>query len=99
MESILTTLTPSPANWLVCIAVLQSTMARDVASKIIAIWWPIFIFVHLGMNHVIANMFLVPVGMYYGAPFGVGYYIWKSMIPACLGNIVGGAGFVGVSYW
>ena len=44
-------------------------------------------------------MFLVPVGMYYGAPFGVGYYIWKSMIPACLGNIIGGVGFVSVSYW
>lgn len=64
----------------------------------------------------IANMFLVPVGVYYGAPFGVGYYIWKSMstypsppvivgsadsdlVPAALGNIVGGVGFVGVSYW
>lgn len=44
-------------------------------------------------------MFLVPVGIYYGAPFGVGYYIWKSMIPAALGNIIGGVGFVGVSYW
>lgn len=44
-------------------------------------------------------MFLVPVGIYYGAPFGIGYYIWKSMIPACLGNIIGGVGFTGVSYW
>lgn len=87
------------ANWLVCLAVYQGIIAREVSSKIIAIWWPIFIFVTLGMNHVIANMFLVPVGMYYGAPFGVGYYIWKSMIPAALGNIVGGFGFVGVSYW
>ena len=26
-------------------------MARDVVSKIIAIWWPIFIFVMLGMDH------------------------------------------------
>ncbi|KAI7085639.1 Formate/nitrite transporter [Hortaea werneckii] len=87
------------ANWLVCLAVYQGILAREVVSKIIAIWWPIFIFVMLGMDHVIANMFLVPVGMYYGAPFGVGYYIWKSMIPAALGNIVGGCGFVGLSYW
>lgn len=29
----------------------------------------------------------------------VGYYIWKSMIPAALGNIVGGGLFVGVMYW
>lgn len=67
------------ANWLVCLAVYQATMARDVVSKIAAIWWPIFIFVLLGMNHVIANMFSIPLGIYYGAPFGVGYYIWKSM--------------------
>ncbi|GAB7363269.1 hypothetical protein MBLNU230_g3550t1 [Neophaeotheca triangularis] len=86
-------------NWLVCLAVYQGTIAREVISKIFAIWWPIFIFVMLGFNHVIANFFLVPIGIYYGAPFGVGYYIWKSLIPAALGNIIGGAGFVGVSYW
>jgi len=35
-----------------------------------------------------------------GAPkITVGYYIWKSMIPALLGNLVGGGVFVGVVYW
>jgi hypothetical protein len=29
----------------------------------------------------------------------IGYYIWKSMIPAALGNIVGGSVFVAVVYW
>lgn len=29
----------------------------------------------------------------------VGLYIWKSMIPALLGNMVGGGLFVGVVYW
>lgn len=29
----------------------------------------------------------------------VGYYIWKSMIPALIGNIIGGGLFVGVVYW
>lgn len=38
------------ANWLVCLAVYQGTMARDIVSKIIAIWWPIFIFVMLGLE-------------------------------------------------
>ncbi len=28
-----------------------------------------------------------------------GYYIWKSMIPALLGNIVGGGLMVGTMYW
>lgn len=37
--------------------------------------------------------------MYLGTDFGVGYYIWHSMLPVCLGNIVGGGLFVGVAHW
>lgn len=44
-------------------------------------------------------MFFIPLGIWCGAPFGVGYYIWKSMIPTALGNIVGGGLFVGTAYW
>lgn len=29
----------------------------------------------------------------------IGYYIWKSMIPSLIGNILGGGIFVGVMYW
>ena len=43
-------------------------------------------------------MFLIPIGIFNGAPIGVGYYIWKSMIPALLGNTIGGGFFVGVVY-
>ncbi|KAK3075921.1 hypothetical protein LTR53_008433 [Teratosphaeriaceae sp. CCFEE 6253] len=39
------------------------------------------------------------MGIWCGAPFGAGYYIWKSMIPTLLGNIVGGGFFVGAVYW
>ena len=38
-------------------------------------------------------------GIWNGAPFGVGYYIWKSLIPTTLGNMVGGGLFVGTAYW
>ena len=44
-------------------------------------------------------MFFVPLGIWCGADFGVGYYIWKSMIPTALGNMVGGGIFVGAAYW
>ena len=87
------------ANWLVCLAVFMSISAREISSKIMAIWWPITAFVALGMDHVIANMFLVPMGIWNGAPISVGYYIWKSMIPAWLGNTIGGGFFVGTVYW
>ncbi|KAL1633299.1 hypothetical protein SLS56_002932 [Neofusicoccum ribis] len=50
-------------------------------------------------DHVVANMFFIPLGIWCGAPFGAGYYIWKSMIPTALGNIVGGVLFVGTAYW
>ena len=88
------------ANWLVCFAVYISISSREIASKILAIWFPTFTFVALGLDHVIANMYFIPVAIFYGHPdIGVGLYIWKSMIPTTLGNIVGGGLFVGGMYW
>ena len=44
--------------------------------------------------------FFVPISIFLGDPqISVGYYIWKSMIPSLLGNIVGGGLMVGVMYW
>ena len=87
------------ANWLVCMAVFLSISARDIASKIIAIWFPTATFVALALDHVIANEFFIPIGIWNGAPFGAGYYIWKSMIPTTIGNMVGGGVFVAAIYW
>ncbi|RDW73280.1 hypothetical protein BP6252_07187 [Coleophoma cylindrospora] len=88
-------------NWLVCMAVFLAVSSREVISKIISIWFPVMCFVGLGTDHVIANMYFIPLGIFLGAPkpLTVGYYIWKSMIPSLLGNIVGGSLFVGVLYW
>jgi len=44
-------------------------------------------------------MCFIPLGRFLGAPVPPGYYIWKSMIPAALGNILGGGLFVGTAYW
>lgn len=87
------------ANWLVCFAVFISISSRDIASKIIAIWWPTATFVALALDHVVANMFFIPMGMWVGAPITVGHYIGSSMIPTLLGNMVGGGLFVGTFYW
>lgn len=88
------------ANWLVCVACWLAFQARDVAGKIMGIWWPVFAFVALGLDHVVANMYFIPMGIFLGSThISVGYYIWKSMIPAALGNIVGGALFVAVIHW
>ena len=88
------------ANWLVCFAVFISISSREIVSKILAIWFPTATFVALGLDHVIANMFFIPTAIWNGAPgISVGYYIWKSMLPSILGNMIGGGIFVGGMYW
>ena len=88
------------ANWLVCMAVWLSISAREHVSKVIAIWWPTATFVALALDHVIANMYFIPIAIFNGDPsISVSYYIWKSMIPTALGNIVGGFVFVALPYW
>lgn len=47
------------ANWLVCLACFLAFSAREFFSKIMAIWWPTFAFVALGLDHVVANMFFI----------------------------------------
>jgi formate/nitrite transporter FocA (FNT family) len=63
------------------------------------IWLPIWLFIAVGFEHSIANMFTVQMGMILGANLSVGKYILAVMIPVTLGNIIGGSLFVGVAYW
>ncbi|KAG9240627.1 Formate/nitrite transporter-domain-containing protein [Calycina marina] len=88
-------------NWLVCTAVFLATSSREIISKIVAIWFPVMCFVGLGADHVIANMYFIPLAIWSGspAPLNTGYYIWKSMIPSLIGNVIGGGFFNGVVYW
>lgn len=86
------------ANWLVCLAVWQTNAATDVTGKIIAVWFPIVAFTALGMEHSIANMFLVPAGVFNGAsvPFGD---VVRNVVVATAGNILGGSLGVALPYW
>jgi len=76
-------------NWLVCVAVWQATAAKETMSKVIATWFPIWVFVACGYDHVIANMFSLPLGIMLHADLTTAYYIKKSLIASYLGNIVG----------
>ncbi|KAK0730969.1 Formate/nitrite transporter [Lasiosphaeris hirsuta] len=87
-------------NWLVCLALYLGMQGKDLSSKIAGIWWPIFAFVAIGLDHVVANMFFIPLGIFLGTPnLTVGLYIWKGIIPAGIGNIIGGALFCAVYYY
>jgi formate transporter len=48
-------------NWLVCLAVW--TAAKGIAGKLLAIFFPIWLFVTSGFEHSIANMYYIPAGI------------------------------------
>ncbi|KAN0090904.1 Formate/nitrite transporter [Tylopilus felleus] len=77
-------------NWLVCIAVWQATAAKETSSKVIATWFPIWVFVACGFDHVVANMFSLPLSIMLHADLTTAYYIKKSLIASYIGNIIGG---------
>lgn len=84
-------------NILVCLAVWLSIAARSATGKILAIILPIASFVLLGLEHSIANMFFFPQGLFAGAQIGLGP-ILSNLAIVTLGNVIGGAGGVALSY-
>jgi len=86
-------------NALVCLAVWLCFAARDVASKILAIIFPISAFVALGFEHCVANMYFIPLGMMISdGEIGVTVFL-TNLIPVTIGNIIGGSLFVAFVYW
>lgn len=99
-------------NWMVCLAVWMALAARQTIGKIFAIFFPIMGFVAIGFEHCIANMYFIPVGLLLPVltnitvPAGVdmasltwGAFFIDNLLPVTIGNIIGGAVFVGMSYW
>ncbi len=87
------------ANWLVCLAVWLAAASKDVAGKILGIWFPVMTFVAIGYEHSVANMFFLPIAMLEGFDLTIGDLFIKNLIPATIGNIIGGALFMGGLYW
>ena len=85
-------------NWLVSAAVWMANAASSAPGKAVAVWFPISAFVALGLEHSVANMFMVPLGMALGAPVSPAQFLAANLLPVTLGNIVGGAVCVAVVY-
>ncbi len=83
------------ANWCVCLAIWLALSSSSLIGKMAGCWFPVMAFVVLGFEHSIANMFFIPAGMILGADVSVGALLFGNLLPATLGNIVGGAIFVG----
>jgi formate transporter len=101
-------------NIIVCLAVWISYAAKDIAGKILAIWFPVMAFVVSGFEHSVANMYYFTVALFakpnieyikaYNLPSDkVAHidfvHIFKNLIPVTLGNIIGGGLFVGLAFW
>ena len=86
-------------NWLVCLAVWMSIGAQDIGGKILAIFFPVMAFVAMGFDHLVANMFFLPAAIFSGVDGITWADALSNWLFAGLGNIVGGALFVGGAYW
>ena len=58
-----------------------------------------FIFFAQGFEHAVVNMFVIPAGIFMGAPVSVGQWWWLNQIPVTLGNIVGGVIFTALTLY
>ncbi len=99
-------------NLLVCLAVWMSFSARTTAGKILAIIPPITAFVAAGFEHSVANMYFIPIGLLIkwanpefvtkAGEFGnltLSNFLVHNLLPVTIGNLIGGALFVGAMYW
>jgi formate transporter len=99
-------------NILVCLAVWMAYSSRTTGGKILAIVFPIAAFIAAGFEHSVANMYIIPVALLVKAfdpPFVASLgldlsaltwsnFLLRNLLPVTLGNILGGAGFVGLFY-
>lgn len=83
------------ANWFVCLGVWLALSGHTFFEKALGCWLPVMAFVVLGYEHSIANMFYLPLAMLEGAPLSVDTCLTNNILPATIGNIIGGALFVG----
>ncbi|MGY4368899.1 formate transporter [Bradyrhizobium sp. LB1.3] len=96
-------------NVLVCASVWLAYAGRSVTDKIVAVILPVSAFVAAGFEHCVANMYFLPLAWllvqtgHVPASFDTSSItiagIVHNLVPVTLGNIVGGAGFVGAAYW
>lgn len=100
-------------NILVCLAVWLAYTGQNTADKILAIVFPITMFIAAGFEHSVANMYLVPAGLLlkvfdpaFVSSLDVplqnltwGNFLLNNLLPVTIGNMIGGGLFVGTVYF
>jgi formate transporter len=103
---------------LVCLATWLCFSAHSPAEKVLLTLFPISALAASGFEHVIANMYFVPLGLLIRATdpatvaalaraglqadvagLTLANWVLHSLLPVTLGNLLGGGGLVGLTYW
>ena len=86
-------------NWLVCLAIWMAARMTSDAAKCIAIFWCLFAFIGSGYEHSVANMTLLLIVLLAKHPETVTWGgLAHNLFWVTLGNIVSGAGIMGLGY-
>ncbi|MGO9132994.1 MAG: nitrite transporter NirC [Methylovirgula sp.] len=87
-------------NWLVCLAIWTSARTTSDAAKCILIFWCLFAFIASGFEHSVANMTVLSIALLGNHPASVTLSgMAYNLLWVTIGNIIGGAVFVGLGYW
>lgn len=85
-------------NILVCTSVCLAYSCKDEIAKLIVIWLGITVFVLSGTEHVVANMYYLFAGYFFGAQISL-LAIFRHLAIVAIGNFIGGGIIVsGVNY-
>lgn len=87
-------------NWLVCLAIWTSARITNDTAKCIAIFWCLYAFIASGFEHSVANMTLLSIALLAEDPptvtlAGLGW----NLLWVTIGNVISGAGIMGLGYW
>ncbi|WP_286829805.1 MULTISPECIES: formate/nitrite transporter family protein [Kordiimonas] len=87
-------------NWLICLAIWMTARTMSDTAKCILIFWCLFAFVAAGFEHGVANMTVFTISLLGAHADSVTVWsAWYNLIWVSVGNIIGGAGFIGVAYY
>ncbi len=87
-------------NILVCLAVWSFYKLKEETAKLIMIFWCLYAFISSGFEHSVANMTLLTIALMIPHKASISLNSWiHNLTAVTLGNLVGGAIFVGLAYW
>lgn len=86
-------------NVLVCLAMWSVTRTDNDVAKMVVMAWCMAAFVASGMEHVVANMTTFALGVVHGVEGATVAEVGRNLSTVLLGNLVGGAVFVGLAMW